>query len=83
MFNELMVSGMIFLEDDFFLNFVGHKAKGHISRRLFQENQVCQILRKANISYPLIRAPTFAYQGGKRCSFFEKFDMLCFLVTPV
>ena len=21
--------------------------------------------------------------GGKKCSFFEKFDMLCFLVTPV
>ena len=26
---------------------------------------------------------TFAYQGGKKCSFFGKFGVLCFIVTPV
>ena len=34
-----------------------------------------QISRKMNISYLLI--------GGKKCSFFEKFGVLCFLVTSV
>ena len=36
-----------------------------------------QISRKANISYPL------SVSGGKKCSFFGKFDMLCILETPV
>ena len=34
---------------------VGNKAKGRISKRVFQESKVCQNLRKTNISYPLIR----------------------------
>ena len=32
--------------------FVGNKAKGRISKRVFQENKACQIFRKTNISYP-------------------------------
>ena len=35
--------------------FVGSKAKGQVSKRVFQENKARQILRKTNISYPLIR----------------------------
>ena len=36
--------------------------------------------RKINIFYPLIST---RISGGKKCSFFEKFGVLCFLVTPV
>ena len=38
--------------------FVGNKAKGRISKRVFQENKAHQIFRKRNISYPLIRTRT-------------------------
>ena len=38
--------------------FVGNKAKGLISKRMFQENKARQIFRKMNISYPLIRTRT-------------------------
>ena len=71
--------------------FVGIKAKGWISERVFQENKASQIFRKTNISYPLIRKhflppDTHTYVcvlGGKKCSFFGKFSVLCFLETPV
>ena len=33
---------------------VGNKAKGRISKQVFQENKACQIFQKRNISYPLI-----------------------------
>ena len=73
-------------------HFVGNKAKGRISERVFQENKARQIFRKANISYLLMRTRPYAYQevrkdvcvsGGKKYSFFGKFDVLCFLLTPV
>ena len=54
-----------------------------ITKRVFQENKVRQIFWKVNISYPLIRTRTRVYQGGKKCSFFGKFDGLCFLERPV
>ena len=37
---------------------VGNKAKGRISKRVFQENKARQIFRKTNILYPLIRTRT-------------------------
>ena len=38
---------------------VGNRAKGRISKRMFQENKARQIFRKKkNISYPLIRIRT-------------------------
>ena len=40
--------------------FVGNKAKGRISKRVFQENKARQIFRKTNIFYPLIRTRTCA-----------------------
>ena len=36
-----------------FFPFVGNKAKGRISKRVFQENKTHQTFRKTNISYPL------------------------------
>ena len=35
--------------------FDGNKAKGRISKRVFQENKARKIYQKTNISYPLIR----------------------------
>ena len=57
------------------LQFVDIMARGLISKRVLQENKVRQIFQKTNISYPLIRT------CGKKCSFFGKFGVLCFLVT--
>ena len=63
---------------------VGNKVKGRISKRVFQENKARQIFRETNISYPLIRIRTYVcVSGGKKCSFFENFGVLCFLETPV
>ena len=47
------------LVSDLTLDFVSNKAKGGISKRVFQENKTRQIFQKTNISYPLIRASTF------------------------
>ena len=50
---------------------------------MLQENKVRQIFRKKN---HLLSPDTYTQvcvSRGKRCSFFEKFDLLCFLVTPV
>ena len=65
-------------------NLVGNKAKGRISKRVFQENRVCQIFCKTNISYSLIRTRTalpchatvvtfskWQGGGGKKLSFWE------------
>ena len=70
------------------LELVGNKAKRRILKRVFQENVARQIFRKTNISYPLrgFRCKGISYvcvSGGKKCSLFEKFNALCFFVTPV
>ena len=44
-----------------------------MSKWVFQENKTCQIFRRTNM----------CISGGKKCSFFGKFDVLCFLETPV
>ena len=49
-----------------------HKAKGQISKQVFQKNKAHQYSQKMNISY----------HKGKKFSFFI-FDLLCFLKTPV
>ena len=51
------------------VKFVNNKAKGRISKRVLQENKARQI--------------HVCVSGGKKCSFFGKFGVLCFLVTPV
>ena len=45
--------------------FVGNKAKGRISKRVFQESKARQNFRKTNISYLLIRARACA--ADKTC----------------
>ena len=55
---------------------VGNKAKGRISKRVFQEYKARQIFRKSNISHPLIRTRTCAYQGVRNDSFSENFAYL-------
>ena len=52
---------------------VGNKAKGQISKRVFQESKARQIFRKTNNSYPKIR----------NVRFFGKFGVFCFLETSV
>ena len=47
-----------------------------------KKNKAHQIFRKTNISNPLIRTYV-CVSGGKKCSFFEKFGVLCFFETPV
>ena len=59
------------------LNFVGNKAKGRISKWMFQENKAGQIFRKTNISYPLISTRTCAYQGVRNVRFSE--ILACFV----
>ena len=43
-------------------NIVGNNAKGWMSKRVFQEKKARPIFRKTNVSYPLIRTSTCAYQ---------------------
>ena len=63
------------------LHFVGNKAKGQISKRVFQENNACQIFGKTNFSYPSDTHTYVCVSEGKKCSFFGKFGVLCFLET--
>ena len=51
--------------------FDGHKANGQISKQVFQKKT-----KRAKFS----EKQTL---GGKKCLFFGKFDVLCFLETPV
>ena len=44
------------------LKLVGNKAKGRISKRVFQENKARQIFRKTNIFYPLIHKTKTMYK---------------------
>ena len=44
-----------------------------ISKRVFQGNKACQIFWKMYV----------CISGGKKCSFFGKFSVLCFLETPI
>ena len=48
---------------------VGKKVKGQIWKSVLQENKACQIFRKTNISYPLIRKCTCAFQGVRNVCF--------------
>ena len=53
-----------------------------ISKRVFQENKARQIFRKMNISYPLIRTRTRAYQGVRNICFSENLVGFVFLKHP-
>ena len=60
--NVLMLYPLKILENQI----IGNKAKGRISKRVFQENKARQIFRKTNISYPLIRTKIYIHQSYKR-----------------
>ena len=62
--------------------FVGNKAKGRISKGVFQENKARQIFRKTNFSYPLIRTRTCAYQGVRNVCVSENLTSIVFLKHP-
>ena len=57
----------------YILQFVGNKAKGRISKWMFQESKARQNFRKSNISL----------SGGKKCLFFRNFGVFCFLETSI
>ena len=61
---------------------VGNKAKGRISKRVFQERKARQHFQKTNISYPMIRTPTCAYQEVRNVSFSEILPCFAFLKHP-
>ena len=61
---------------------VGNKAKGRISKRVFQQNKARQIFRKTNISNPLIRARTCTYQGVRNIRFSGNLACFVFLKHP-
>ena len=62
--------------------FVGNKAKERISKLVFQESKARQNFRKTNISYPLIRTRTCAYQGVRNVCFSEILACFAFLKHP-
>ena len=66
-----------------FSKIVGNEARGIISERVLRENKAYQIFRKTSISYFPDTLTYVCMSGGKKCSFFGKFGVLCFLVTPV
>ena len=56
---------------------VSIEAKRGILKWALQENKVCKISRKRNISYPLIHNCACAYQGVKNVRFLE--NLACFV----
>ena len=72
-----------------FYKSVGNKAKGGISKRVFQESKARHIFRKTNISYLLIHKHFFrpdthmcAYQGVRNVRFSENVARFVFLKHP-
>ena len=51
--------------------FVGNKAKGRILKGYFKKTKYAKFSEKRTLS------------GGKQCSFFGKFGVLCFLEIPI
>ena len=72
--------------------YVGNKAEGQISKRMFQENKARQIFRKTNTYYPLITTRRYEYQGVKKfifrkiwCALFSwntRFEIRLFALLP-
>ena len=66
-----------------FVEFVGNKAKVESQNGCFKETKHVKFSEKTNISKLLIRTRRCAYQGVRNVRFFGRFDVLCFLETPV
>ena len=69
MFHQYATVWISFNAAAHFREIVGNKAKRRISKRVFQESKAHQNLRKTNISYPLIRTRTCAYQEVRNICF--------------
>ena len=65
-----------------FDNIVCNNAKRRILKRVLLKNKARQILRKTYFWPPAMHMHV-CVSGGKKCWFFRKFGMLCFLLTPV
>ena len=57
------------------VKFVGNKAKGRISKRVFQENKARQIFREANISYPIRIVRNVRFSENLACFVFLKHQL--------
>ena len=89
-FRILCIKGLILLPKSvidqwltIYLLLVGNKAKGRISKWVFQESKAHQIFQKTNISYPLVCTRTESEMVVWNVRFFGKFGVLYFLETPV
>ena len=65
------------------LKLVGNTAKGRISKWVFRENRVRQTFKKNEHFLPPDMHTYVCVSGSKKCSFFGKCDVLCFLEIPV
>ena len=61
------------------LHIVSNKAKVRILKRVLQENKACQMFRKTNIFYPLIRTHACVYHGVRNVRFSENLAWFVFL----
>ena len=73
---------LIFEKTKLLLEFVGNKAKGRISKRVFQESKARQNFREINISYLPIRTRACAYQGVRNVCFLDILACFAFLKHP-
>ena len=64
------------------INSSGIRQKGESQKRVFQESKTRQNFRKTNISYPLIRTRTCAYQEVRNACFPEILACFTFLKHP-
>ena len=62
---------------------LGNKTKERILKRVFQENKARQNRPKNDNFLPPNTQKYVCVSGGKKCLFFGKFGMLCFLETSV
>ena len=70
---RITIIGILFVEIVVIIYFVGNKPKRPISKRVFQENKTCQILRKKTNFFP-----PDAYQGVRNVCFLE--SLTCFVL---
>ena len=59
------------------------RRKGESQKGCFKKTKHVKFPGKTNISNPLVRTRTCAYLGIRNVRFFGKFDVFCFLETPV
>ena len=65
------------------LNSSAIRQKGESQNGGSKKTKHTKFSEKTNISYPLIRKRTSAYQGVRNVRFLGKFSVLSFLVTPL